>query len=308
MSGCAFLFPGQGAQVVGMGRELAEAFPEARNLLERAEAQLQLPLGEIMRAGPEQRLNEDFTAQVAVYTMSCMAAEVLAARGIRAGAMAPYSSGLYAAAYAAGALSFEAGLALMQQADHCIHRHNRGGAMGVVLGLSAAEVAGLCAHVDGVVEVSITNTHHQVIVSGEQPAVTDLLQRAGAAGALKTDRLSAAAPYHCRLLAAADRCLARRVAQSPLADPHTPIISYIDATPLASAPAIAGMLSSQLGNPVRWTTVVADLVRRGLTPLVEIGPGQMLGRCVRWIHRRATVLNTETAAALEAAVDTLAAP
>jgi [acyl-carrier-protein] S-malonyltransferase len=159
--------------------------------------------------------------------------------------------------------------------------------------------------VDGVVEVSIINTHHQIIVSGQQSAVAALLQRATVAGALKTGRLPAAAPYHCSLLATADQCLAEWVAQTPLADPHTPIISYIDAAGLASAPAVAMLLSNQLGNPVHWTTVVADLVRRGLTPMVEIGPGQMLGRCVRWIHRRATVLNTETAAALEAAVDAL---
>jgi [acyl-carrier-protein] S-malonyltransferase len=299
------MFPGQGAQAVGMGRDLADTFPEARGLLERAETHMRLPLGEMMFEGPQERLNEDFTAQVAVYTVSCMVAAVLEARSIRAAALAPYSSGLYAAAYAAGALEFEAGLTLMREADCCIRRQNGQGAMGAVLGLSAAQVADLCAEVSGVVEVSIINTHHQIIVSGERPAVEALLQKAAAAEALKTALLPASASYHCSLLANADQCLAARVARTPVANPHTPIISYIDAAALTSAPAVAMMLSNQLSNPVDWVAVVENLVRDGLSPMVEIGPGQMLGRCVRWIHRRATVLNTETAAALETAIDTL---
>ncbi len=302
---CAFLFPGQGAQVVGMGRTLAETFPEARSLLTRAEAHMRLPLGEIMFDGPQERLNEDFTAQVAVYTVSCMAAAVLEARDIRAAAVAPYSSGLYAAAYAAGAFGFEDGLNLMQEADHCIRRNNGGGAMGAVLGLSAAQVGDLCTQVDDVVEVSIINTHHQIIVSGQQSAVDALLQKAAAAEALKTARLPASAPYHCSLLAEADQCLATKVAGQPVAHPHTPVISYIDAAALTSGPAVAHMLSNQLANSVDWVAVVENLVRTGLSPMVEIGPGQMLGRCVRWIHRRATVLSTETADALETAVNTL---
>ncbi|HAA03934.1 MAG TPA: hypothetical protein DCE18_11230 [Syntrophobacteraceae bacterium] len=305
MSDCAFLFPGQGAQVLGMGRDLAEAYPEARNLLERAETHLRVPLGKIMYDGPEERLNEDFSAQVAVYTVSCMVTEVLAARGLQAAAMAPYSSGLYAAAYAAGSLGFEAGLTLMREADSCIRRHNGSGAMGVVLGLSADQVAELCTQVPGEVEVSIINTHHQIIVSGQPSSVTALLEKATAAEALKTSLLPASAPYHCSLLADADQCLSERVARTPLAAPHTPIISYIDAQSLRSTPAMARMLSIQLSNPVHWVKVVEDLVCRGLMPMVEIGPGQMLGRCVRWIHRRAVVLHTETAAALEAAIESV---
>jgi [acyl-carrier-protein] S-malonyltransferase len=291
--------------VVGMGRELLEVFPEARALLERAEAHLRLPLGTIMAAGPEERLNEDFTAQVAVYTVSCMVTEILAAAGIRAAVLAPYSSGLYAAAYAAGALGFEAGLTLMREADDCIHRNHSSGAMGVVLGLSAPQVADLCAQVDRPVAVSIINTHHQIIVSGERSAVEALLQRALAAEALKTAMLPASAAYHCSLLADADHCLAEKVVQMPLKPPHTPIVSYIDAEALTTRPAVAAMLSNQLANRVDWVSVVNNIVGQGLTPLVEIGPGQMLGRSVRWIHRRATVLHTDTAAALATTAETL---
>jgi len=281
-----------------MGRELLEVFPEARALLERAETHLRLPLGTIMAAGPEERLNEDFTAQVAVYVVSCMVTEILAAAGIRAAALAPYSSGLYAAAYAAGALGFEAGLTLMREADDCIHQKHSTGGMGVVLGLSAPQVADLCAQVDRPVAVSIINTHHQIIVSGERSAVEALLERALAAEALKTAMLPASAAYHCSLLTDADRCLAEKVAQ-------TPIVSYIDAAALTTRPAVAEMLSNQLANRVDWVSVVNNIVGQGLTPLVEIGPGQMLGRSVRWIHRRATVLHTDTAAALATTAETL---
>jgi [acyl-carrier-protein] S-malonyltransferase len=173
------------------------------------------------------------------------------------------------------------------------------------LGLSVTDVQKLRDQVEGIVEVSIINTHHQIIVSGENSAVEALLRKAEAAGALKTTRLPAAAPYHCGLLASADQCLALRVAQTPLADPHTPIISYVDGTALTSAPELAGLLSCQLSSRVDWVAVVESLVGRGLTRMVEIGPGQMLSRCVRWIHRPATVFITETALALETAMDTL---
>ena len=144
MTGCAFLFPGQGAQYLGMGRDLVESFPESEDLLKRAESHLGLPLGEIMFSGPEERLHEDLNGQLAVYTVSSMVADLLAKESIRPTALAPYSSGIYAAAYGAGVLDFEAGLNLIVEADRCIHEAYRQGGMGVVLGLSSSEVEELC--------------------------------------------------------------------------------------------------------------------------------------------------------------------
>ena len=305
MRACSFLFPGQGAQYVGMGRDLVERFPEALALLPRAETLLGLPLREVMFFGPEERLNEDFISQVSVYTVSCMVADILATKSIRAAALAPYSSGIYAAAYAAGVVDFETGLTLMREADRCIHAANTPGGMGVVLGLSLAEVERLCDRVPGVVEVSIVNTNHQIIVSGERPAVDELLRRAVDAEALKADWLPAVAPYHCSLLAPADKCLAKRITENTMNEPHTAIISYIDHQPLESAVEVAELLAVQLRNQVGWVGVVEELVRQNLAPMIEIGPGQMLGRSVRWIHRQAQVQYTETAAALEDAVKSL---
>jgi [acyl-carrier-protein] S-malonyltransferase len=305
MRRCSFLFPGQGAQYVGMGRDLVERFPEARALLGRAESLLGLPLGEVMFSGPEEKLNEDFVSQVSVYTVSCMVADILATKSMRAAAFAPYSSGIYAAAYAAGVVDFETGLALMQEADSCIHAANTSGGMGVVLGLPLAEVEGLCDRVSGVVEVSIVNTNHQIIVSGERAAVDELLRRAVDAGALKADWLSASAPYHCSLLAPADKCLAKKIAEKTMNEPHTAIISYIDHKPLESAVEVAELLAVQLRSQVAWVGIVEELVRRNLAPMIEIGPGQMLGRSVRWIHRQAQVQNTDTAAALDDVVEIL---
>ncbi len=299
MSSCSFLFPGQGAQHLGMGRDLVERFSESMDMLKRAEAHLGLPLGDIMFSGPEERLHEDLISQVAVYTVSCMVADLLAARGIRAAALAPYSSGIYAAAYAAGVLNFESGLTLMLAADRCIQQANTQGGMGVVLGLSLPEIEELCERVKGVVEVSIVNTRHQIIVSGERPAVDQLLKRALDSQALKTDWLPAAAPYHCSLLNGAYQCLAERIAQTAINEPHTPIISYIDYQFLEKAAQVAELLSIQLHSQVRWLGVVEQLISQNLGPMVEIGPGQMLGRSVRWIHRQAQVLYTETAVTLE---------
>ena len=305
MSGCSFLFPGQGAQCVGMGRDLVEWFSESEDLLKRAEAHLGLPLGEIMFFGPEERLNEDLNAQLAVYTVSCMVADLIAYRSIKASALAPYSSGIYAAAYAAGVVDFETGLTLMLEADRCIHEANSQGGMGVVLGLSLAEVEELCARISGVVEVSIVNTRHQIVVSGERSAVAELLKLAMNSEALKTDWLPAAVPYHCSLLASTDQCLGKKIAMSAMNEPHTPIISYIDQKSLKRADQVAELLTIQLRNQVQWLGVVEKLVRQNLAPMIEIGPGQMLGRSVRWIHRQAQVLHTETSAALEKTIKSL---
>lgn len=153
MSPCAFLFPGQGAQYPGMGKDLADRFPRCREVLERVEVHLGLPLGEIMFSGTQERLDEDFTAQVAVYTVSCMVVELLRERGIQADGIAPYSSGLYAAVYAAGVMNLETGLTLMREADLCIRKTKVRSCMGVVLGLSPSEVEALCAETENVVEV-----------------------------------------------------------------------------------------------------------------------------------------------------------
>ena len=299
MKGCGFLFPGQGAQYVGMGRDLVERFAESEDLLERAELHLDLPLGEIMFSGPEEQLHEDLNAQLAVYTVSCMVADLLANKSIRAATLAPYSSGIYGAAYGAGVVDFETGLNLIVEADRCISEANSQGGMGVVLGLSLAEVEEMCARVEGQVEVSIVNTRHQIIVSGEGTALDGLLKLAADSEALKTDRLAAAAPYHCSLLTSADHCLAKKIAKIPMNEPHTPILSYIDQKPLFKAAQVATLLSIQLRSQVQWVGVVEELVRQNLAPMVEIGPGQMLGRSVRWIYRQAQVLYTDTAVALE---------
>ena len=299
MKGCCFLFPGQGAQYVGMGRALVERFPESEDLLKRAEFHLEIPLGEIMFSGPEERLHKDLNAQLAVYTISCMVADLLANRSIRAATLAPYSSGIYGAAYAAGVVAFETGLTLIVEADRCINEANSQGGMGVVLGLSLPEVEELCDQVKGRVEVSIVNTQHQIIVSGEGSAVDQLLKLAAGSEALKTHRLPAAAPYHCSLLTPADYCLAKKISNISMNEPHTPILSYISQKPLVKAAEVAQLLSNQLRSQVQWVGVVEELVRQKLTPMVEIGPGQMLGRSVRWIYRQAEVLSTDTGLDLE---------
>jgi [acyl-carrier-protein] S-malonyltransferase len=288
-----------------MGRDLVESFPESAALLKRAESHLDLPLGEIMFSGPEERLHEDLNGQLAVYTVSSMVADLLTKRSVRAKALAPYSSGIYAAAYGAGVLDFESGLTLIVEADRCIHQAYSQGGMGVVLGLSLGEVEELCQKVKGVVEVSIVNTRHQIVVSGDGSAVDQLLKLAMESEALKTDRLPAAAPYHCSLLAPADQCLAKWLSKISMNEPHTPIISYINQKPLAKAAQVAELLSIQLRSQVRWVEVVEELVQQNLAHMVEVGPGQMLDRSVRWIHRQAQVLSTDTAVDLAETIKSL---
>ena len=157
----------------------------------------------------------------------------------------------------------------------------------------------------GRVEVSIVNTRHQIIVSGEQGAVDQLLKLAADSEALKTNRLPAAAPYHCSLLTPADHCLAKKINNTSMNEPHTPILSYISQKPLVKGAEVAQLLSNQLRSQVQWVGVVEELLRQNLAPMVEIGPGQMLGRSVRWIYRQAEVLSTNTRLDLEKTVRSL---
>jgi malonyl CoA-acyl carrier protein transacylase len=234
-----------------------------------------------------------------------MVTDVLRGYGIRAGAMAPYSSGLYASAYAGGVFDFEAGLVLMLEAYRCIRNQNNMGGMGTVLGLSADQIEQLCTESEEAVEVSIINTRYQIVVSGENSALDKLLVRALSIGAQKASRLPAGAPYHSSLLTDADNELAHIVAETAIDDPHTPIVSYIDGTLLTNRSQVKSMLTQQLSNQVKWVNVVEELIRGNHMPMVEIGPGQMLYRSVRWINRRTRVFHTGTVEELEKTIKEL---
>jgi malonyl CoA-acyl carrier protein transacylase len=246
-----------------------------------------------MEVGPEEALNEDFAGQIAVYVISCGIWEVLEDSGFRPEFLAAYSSGLYAACVAAGVFDFETGLGLMAEADRCVRESAPSGGMTVILGLSGAEVRDLIETVPGRAHVSIVNTRHQIIVSGEHVALDRLEEAARRTEALNVRRLSAGAPYHSRLMAPVDVLLEDAVSRYPVAAPRFPIVSYGDGSLLTTDTAVRGLLGRQFKTPVDWAFVVESLVERGVECMIEVGAGRMLGRTVRWIDREMDIRDTD---------------
>ncbi len=296
----AFIFPGQGSQKVGMGRALADAYPEARAAFDEADAALGRPegrplLSQIVFEGPEDQLTLTENTQPAILAASIAAFRVLAARGIEPAFVAGHSLGEYSANVAAGTFSFADALRIvrrrgqyMQQAVPVGH-----GAMAAILGLDAGRVLQACeeAAQGEVVSPANINGAGQVVIAGARDAVQRAGERARALGAKRAIPLPVSAPFHCALMKPAEERLGPELRALPAHDPRVPIVANVDAEPKRDARAAIDALVRQVSAPVRWEDVVRRLATEGVTTYVEVGPGTVLSGLVRKIHGDATVLN-----------------
>jgi [acyl-carrier-protein] S-malonyltransferase len=300
----AFFFPGQGAQRVGMGADLCHRFAAARDVFERADDYLGFSLSRMCFEGPAETLDADLNSQLSVYTHSCALASVLGPERLGSGMVTGYSSGFYAAAFAAGCFDFEIGLGIVHMAGTLLLEAATAnpGAMGVIFGLAPECVHAICAQ-SGAVQPAIYNTPRQIVISGAIAAVQNVIDQALAQGALDAYRLPAAAAYHSASMRPAAHALSAALAQMDLKAPHTPLISYSTLEAVADGAALARLLASHLCSPVRWVELIGSLHQKGIRTVVEVGPGQILCRSVRWIERNLTTRPLSSAAALAAFVD-----
>jgi [acyl-carrier-protein] S-malonyltransferase len=306
----AFVFPGQGAQKVGMGRALADAFPICRETFAEADAALGEPLSQLCFDGPEDRLQLTENTQPSILAVSVAACRLVESRGLRPAFAAGHSLGEYAAHVAAGTLSFADALRTVRRRGQFMQEAVPvgEGAMAAILGLDGPAVAAACeeaatAMPGRVVGPANLNAPGQVVIAGHADAVARAGEIAKAAGAKRVIPLAVSAPFHCALMKPAEDRLAPLLRGLSAQEPRIPVVANVDAQPKRSAADAIEALVRQVSSPVRWEDVVARLIAEGVQTFVELGPGTVLAGLIKKIDRRASVMSVgapEDLGALEA--------
>lgn len=298
----AFVFPGQGAQVVGMGVELARDVPAARRVFEEASAAISLDLLALCRDGPEARLRETENTQPALVTVGCAVAAVLAEHGVRPDVAAGLSLGEYAALVAAGSLDLADAVRVVRHRGRFMQEAARGlqTAMAAVLGLPAEVAAEICAQTPGLVEAANFNAPEQVVIAGEAAAVEAATARLRAAGARRVIPLDVSAPFHTSLMRPAADQLAAVLRGVTLRRARIPVVANITAEPVWEPEDIRRRLVEQVASPVRWEQSVRTMWDLGARVFVEAGPGTTLGSLVRRTAPDAAVVSIQDSATLAA--------
>jgi [acyl-carrier-protein] S-malonyltransferase len=305
------LFPGQGSQRVGMGRDLAAAFPVARRTFEEADARLAMPLSRLCFEGPEATLVQTEHAQPAILTASVAAYRVLEeTAGLRPAAVSGHSVGEWSALVAAGALSLGDAVAGVRERGRLMQRAVPAGegAMAAVLGLDADTVAALCreAAAGEVVVPANFNGAGQVVVAGHARAVDRLVALVGEHGA-RAQRLPVSGPFHSPLMAPAGADLARFVRGLDFRTPKLAVVTSVEARPVHGAAELPDLLIRQLTAPVRWEETVRRLAALGATLALETGPGRVLSGLARRIAPSLVAIPAGDVQGIERAREALAA-
>jgi len=310
MAKLAFLFPGQASQYPGMGRDLAESFPESRAVFEEADRALGFPISKLCFEGPEEDLKQTENTQPAILTVSVAAYRALENRGIVPDFVAGHSLGEYSALVAAGSLDFSTAVKLVRQRGRYMQEAVPAGegAMAAILGLSAADVGEVCkkAAAGEIVSTANLNSPEQTVVAGNAAAVKRAVEIASQSGAKRAVVLAVSAPFHCSLLAPAQQRLEvdlRAAAFGPL---RFPLITNVDAEEVVSGEEAREALIRQVTLPVRWHESVREMIDRGANIFVEVGPGKVLSGLLRQIDRSVRCLNVEDSASLRSTIDKIA--
>jgi [acyl-carrier-protein] S-malonyltransferase len=302
----AFLFPGQGSQAVGMGKELAALYPVAHHTFEEADQVLGMSISQLCFEGPEDQLKMTEITQPAILTMSIAVQRVLQEKGIVPQFVAGHSLGEYSAHVAAGTLSF---------ADAVRTVRNRGkymqeavpagqGGMAAVLGMPLDQLEQVCAEAaqGEVVSPANINSLEQIAISGHQTAVERAAALAQERGAKKTRILQVSAPFHCALMQPAQERLAKDLQQLQFHDPKVPVIANIDGEPKTSGATSREALIRQVTGAVQWTRCMQKLISMGVQSYIEVGPGKVLCGLMRQIDRAQICANVENEASLQKAL------
>jgi [acyl-carrier-protein] S-malonyltransferase len=306
----AVLFPGQGSQAVGMGKDLSDRFPVARQTFEEADEALGKKLSQLCFEGPEDQLRLTENTQPAILTVSVAAWRVLDEKGIKPAFVAGHSLGEYSADVAAQTISFSDAVRTVR---------NRGkymqeavpvgtGAMAAILGMSLDAVAAVCgdAAQGEVCDPANVNSPEQIVISGHAAAVGRAVKLAQERGAKRAIILPVSAPFHCSLMKPAQERLAVDLQNLKLSAPKFPVVCNVYAKPVEDAESAREALIRQVTGSVKWSESVQLLIARGVQTFLEVGPGKVLCGLMRQIDRSKKCLNVEDEASLQKTLEYLA--
>ena len=289
----AYVFPGQGAQFSGMGKDLYEMNAEAKALFDKANEILGFNITEIMFSGTADELKQTKVTQPAVFLHSVILAKVM---NIQPAAVAGHSLGEFSALVAAGALSFEDGLRLVAKRAMAMQKccESQPGGMAAILNLDDAVVEQICAEIDGVVVAANYNCPGQLVISGADEAVNDACAKLKEAGAKRALRLPVGGAFHSPLMEAARAELEQAIAEVEFNTPVCPIYQNVDAKPQTDPEIIKANLIAQLTAPVRWTQIAKNMIADGVEAFTELGPGNVLQGLIKKVDANAVVESKAT--------------
>lgn len=308
MAKTAFLFPGQGSQSVGMGKDLADHFPVARAVFEEADQALGFSISKLCFEGPEEELRKTFNTQPAILTVSVAALRVMQEAGLACDITAGHSLGEYSALVAAGVLEFADAVRLVNKRGQFMQEAVPlgEGAMAAVMGLDREKVVEICAEVEkevGAVQAVNFNCPGQIVIAGKTTAVEKAAAALKAAGAKRAIMLPVSAPFHSTLLQPAAAKLAVELDKVPFHEPKLPVVANVTGKIANTSHEIKQLLVTQAANPVLWEDCVAAIAASGVMSSVEIGPGKVLTGFTKKIAPDIVTLNVEDVESLQKTLD-----
>jgi len=300
----AFVFPGQGSQFAGMGKDLAENFSAARQIFEEANDALGFDLAALCFNGPEEDLKLTTNTQPAILTVSVAALRVLQQEtGLQPAYAAGHSLGEFSALVCSGTLVFADAVRIVRQRGAFMQQAVPVGvgSMAAVMGLEDGAIDGICAEAaqGEVVSPANFNSTGQVVIAGHATAVDRAIELAKAAGAKRALPLPVSAPFHCSLMKPAGDRLAEVLSEIRFAPMQVPVVTNVEALPNADAARVMELLVQQVSAPVRWDASVAKMSELGVDRFVEIGPGKVLSGLIKRIAKGAAIQNIEDVASLK---------